>query len=211
MSKLVFLLFEAEIFWVKEESSVEDVVQTGFGGYQHPGTVPAFAARGPSASAGPVDKRYYLGAAATSPGAAAITVPDTEPLDLGGMKIVVKEPRKKQGKKHLKAKIVTELALPAGASPSATSSKKPQESSKDALGAVNLDDDLSESEKKMLQHKTYPGATAASSPVAVVPVPKKTEVLPATAASDVSSEGGKKRKAKKVCVLRVCVCLFLFV
>jgi hypothetical protein len=178
-----------------EEFSVgEDVIQTGFGGYQHPGTISA-KTNTPSSS-GPVDKRYYLGSS-PSGSAGGIAVPETEPLDLGGMKIVVKEPRKKQGKKHLKAKIVTELALPAGASPTSTqAAKKLQDSSKDALSAVNLDEDLSESEKKMLQHKTYPGATAAASPV--VSVAKKAE-SPAPVQSETSSEGGKKKKkAKKV-------------
>lgn len=185
----------------KEESEefVEDVIQTGFGGYQHPGTIP----KSNTPSSGPVDKRYYLGSSPSS-SSSGMAVPETEPLDLGGMKIVVKEPRKKQGKKHLKAKIVTELALPAGASPTgATAAKKSQDSAKDALSAVNLDEDLSESEKKMLQHKTYPGATAASSPVATVS--KKVE-SPVPVASEASSEGGKKRKPKKVRC-----CLFLLI
>ncbi len=47
----------------------------------------------------------------------------------------------------------------------------------------------------MIQHKTYPGATAASSPAGA---PKKVEV-PAPVPSETSSEGGKKRKPKKVC------------
>ncbi len=165
----------------------DDVVQTGFGGYQHPGTM-AKPTGGASASSGPVDKRYYLGGGSTSP----VQVPETEPLDLGGMKIVVKEPRKKQGKKHQKAKIVTELALPAGAS--ATTAKKNTSTSagKDALSSINLDEDLSETEKKMLQHKTYPGA---SSPAVVV---KKAESpSPPPPATVEPAADSKKKRTKK--------------
>ena len=86
---------------MEDYSGGDDVIQTGFGGYQHPGTISA-KSNTPSSSAGPVDKRYYLGASPSS-STSGVSVPETEPLDLGGMKIVVKEPRKKQGKKHLKA------------------------------------------------------------------------------------------------------------
>jgi hypothetical protein len=85
-----------------ELSAGDDVIQTGFGGYQHPGTISTKTTNGTPTSAGPVDKRYYLGSSPSTSG--NIPVPETEPLDLGGMKILVKEPRKKQGKKHLKGK-----------------------------------------------------------------------------------------------------------
>jgi len=102
---------------------------------------------------------------------------------------VRKEPRKKQGKKHAKAKVTTQLALPSGASPSnsrkgrsAASSQQP----KDALSAINFDDDLSESEKKVLEHKTYEaGGTT----------PTLKQGTPGSESSDATS--GRKRRPKK--------------
>ena len=167
-------------------------ITSGFGGYQHPGSLSVAKGSSPATSGGPVDKRYYLGAGA-APGGVQVHVPETEALDLKGMKIVVrKEPRKKQGKKHVKAKITTELALPSGVAPSRRSGNTPTPAGKaDALGAINLDDDLSESEKQMLEHKTYAAMTVAT------PLLKKESPAESESGGKKKRKGGRKRASSK--------------
>lgn len=184
---------------MSDDSDAESNPLSEFGGYQHP-TGAGTSTKAP-ATGGPIDRRFYLsGSVLPSGSATSVVVPETEPLDLGGMKIVVKEPRKKQGKKHQKAKVVTELALPTGASPPPrrnTAGSSSSQAAKDALSAVNLDEDLTVQEKDLLQHKTYPVSAPGSGTLKKDASPSPA-VAPTIAPSPpTTTEEPKKRKGKK--------------
>lgn len=198
-----------------DEPDPQSAAAFEFGGYQQPGsatsgytTAPLHKQQGPT---GPVDKRYYLTGTIVSPAANSSTSasspgePAPVPVDLGPGAPRLRtsqKPPKGGGKKAVPVKVVTALAMPAGAAvpPGAVGAKSAAGQARgggagpaSALSNINLDEEVTAEEKTLLTAKVYPNQTAPKQQPQQVPI-----VVggPAPVVAAVAAPGGKGKKEK---------------